>query len=990
MPPLCRDVARNGSSRIQDWFLNSQQAQLRGGAAGVFLFLLTLGSAGSAAFAQTSLTPTLAFGIDAIGNKSTAKTATFKNTQTVPLTITSIEVSGGTAPSDYAVSGNCPLKPSTLGAGQSCSITVVFTPSIAGSRTTTLTVADNASNSPQESVVMGTGVAPVTLLPVELSFGSVAEGIKSGAQTVVLTNVQLVPLKISDIAISGTAASDFAAGGNCPISPNTLGVGLSCNITVTFTPSAVGSLSASLTIADNASGSPQAVALMGNAIAPVIAVPSSQTFSSRTVGTTSGPQPVTITNHLSTELVFSSIAASGDFAISSNSCGAGIGAGVACTLAITFTPTGNGQRSGTITINDNAFGSPSVIALSGTGNDSNLNSITVTPTTGSVAAGGEQQFVATGHLTNGSLQVLTPYVTWNSSQTSIATITTGGLATGIGAGISSITANFGSISGSTTLTVAEAKSIAVTPGTASIAPGSTQKFTATGSSTSAGVDWSASCGSEGECGTFNPTHTASGGSTTYTAPSSAPFGNAVTALAVSSSDQSTSASANLAITSHISVIAIDAGIPLNSTTQAILPFVDGVTISVNWAGQNAYTDTTTCTTAPCTPTFDFSGYDTAIAGYTSATCGASLRGKGSPCIVNLAFPPVTALMSYNSGTPTWVFSQAWADTVGSAVQDTAFCSNYPQDTSADPLPPAAGIANINTKNCGANGSTQCTEATVATGVPAIWEKPYVTAINDWHQAIIQHYANTSYAAYLRLGVSISGEAAVTCSTINGVAGTGFESLTSPASAVGLKAAWTGAAVNQIAFNAAQRAKLDPEPTWQLMNTTNMGQDLEDINGNNGIDPSWAIAEADAVLAHQPYAIGSEGLQNGQMGSDLNNVANTFCTGPDCCSDDWCNVHTLVQGKVPAVELQECNLSNLAGGTTNCLDCIMAGTCTNDSQTLSQVLVLSAQEGTTAQELYLGELQCAFTQASYVSTAPSCTPAVSTAYAAAIEALATGQ
>jgi hypothetical protein len=79
----------------------------------------------------------------------------------------------------------------------------------------------------------------------------------------------------------------------------------------------------------------------------------------------------------------------------------------------------------------------------------------------------------------------------------------------------------------------------------------------------------------------------------------------------------------------------------------------------------------------------------------------------------------------------------------------------------------------------------------------------------------------------------------------------------------------------------------------------------------------------------------------------------------CCSDDWCNVHTLVQGKVPAVELQECNLTNPAGGTTGCLDCILAGTCTNDSQTLSQVLLLAAQHGTTVQELYLGELLCAF-------------------------------
>jgi hypothetical protein len=508
-------------------------------------------------------------------------------------------------------------------------------------------------------------------------------------------------------------------------------------------------------------------------------------------------------------------------------------------------------------------------------------------------------------------------------------------------------------------------------------------------STNAGVDWSVTCGSASDCGTLTPAHTASGVPATYTAPSTIPSGTTVAISAVSTASKSTSVSANVGIVS-IRVIAVDAQLPINSDAQSMLPYVDGVTLIVNWANGLLATDTTTCTTAPCTQSSDFTTVDNAIAAYTSATCGAMLRGAGSPCIVNLAFPAVAGLNSYNIETPTWVFSQAWATTVGSPVQDAAFCSNFPQNPDLNPLPPAAAIANINTSNCGANGTTACTATTVATGVPAIWEMPYVTAVNNWHKAIIQHYANVTYADYLRLGVSIADEAAVTCSTINSVAGTGFESLTSPANYEGLKAVWTGAAINQIAFNAAQRAALGTAPSWQLMNTVNMGQRLENINGQAGVDPTWAIAEADAILANQPYAIGTEGLQNGQMGSDVNDVDNTVCNGPDCCSDDWCNVHTMVQDKVPAVELQECNLSNPTGGTSNCLDCIMAGTCSNDSQTLSQVLVLSAQHGTTMQEMYLGEFQCAFDQASYVSTAPSCTPAVSAAYAAAIQTLATGQ
>jgi hypothetical protein len=508
-------------------------------------------------------------------------------------------------------------------------------------------------------------------------------------------------------------------------------------------------------------------------------------------------------------------------------------------------------------------------------------------------------------------------------------------------------------------------------------------------STNAGVDWSLSCGSASDCGTLNPAHTASGIPTAYTAPSAIPSGTTVAISAAATASKSTSASTNVSIVS-IRVLAVDVQLPINSEAQSMLPFVDGVTLIVNWANGVLATDTTTCTSAPCTQTSDFSAVDNAIAAYSGASCGEMLRGSGSPCIVNLAFPAVAGLNSYNIETPTWVFSQAWATTVGSPVQDAAFCSNFPQNPDLNPLPPAAAIANIQTSNCGANGTTACTATTVATGVPAIWETPYVTAVNNWHKAIIQHYANVTYADYLRLGVSIADEAAVTCSTINSVAGTGFESLTSPANDEGLKAAWTGAAVNQIAFNAAQRAALGTMPTWQLMNTVNMGQRLENISGQGGVDPTWAITEADAILANQPYAIGTEGLQNGQMGSDLNDVANTVCTGSDCCSDDWCNVHTLVQGKVPAVELQECNLSNPAGGTSNCLDCIMAGTCTNDSETLSQVLVLSAQHGTTMQELYLSELLCAFNQASYVNTAPSCTPAVSAAYASAIQTLATGQ
>ena len=333
-------------------------------------------------------------------------------------------------------------------------------------------------------LVLGSpALAQTKLSPSTLSFGSYPVGETSSPKTATFKNTQKVPLTINSIVISGgTAPADYAWGGNCPISPNTLAAGWSCNITVTFTPSALGSRTASLTITDSASNSPQSIALTGTGVSPVTVYPTSLTFASRLVGTTSPAKTVTLTNHLNTVLAMSSIAASGDFAVASNSCGSGVGAGLGCTIGVTFTPTGVGVRPGTLTINYGAFGSPTLITLSGTGNDTGLTSIVVTPTNPSMVAGNTLQFTATGHYKSGSTENLTPFVAWSSSNTSVATIGPGGLATGVASGTSSISATLGSITGSTKLTVTPPVlvSIAVTPANPSIAKGTTQQFTATG------------------------------------------------------------------------------------------------------------------------------------------------------------------------------------------------------------------------------------------------------------------------------------------------------------------------------------------------------------------------------------------------------------------------------------------------------------------------------------------------------------------------------
>jgi len=118
-----------------------------------------------------------------------------------------------------------------------------------------------------------------------------------------------------------------------------------------------------------------------------------------------------------------------------------------------------------------------------------LQSIVVTPSNATIGRKFSQQFTATGIFSDTSVQVLTKQVTWSSSNTAVVVISnasnSSGLATGVSLGSSTITARFGAITGSTTLTVINAtlQAIVVTPVNPSISVNSKQQFTATGSFT---------------------------------------------------------------------------------------------------------------------------------------------------------------------------------------------------------------------------------------------------------------------------------------------------------------------------------------------------------------------------------------------------------------------------------------------------------------------------------------------------------------------------
>src|SRR5207253_11469388 len=103
-----------------------------------------------------SPSPVPDFGSQSVGITSAAKAVTLSNPSSTALSITSIAFTG-TNPGDFGQTNNCPLSPSTLAANGTCTINVTFTPTATGARSATLSVTDNARNSPQTAGVSGTG-----------------------------------------------------------------------------------------------------------------------------------------------------------------------------------------------------------------------------------------------------------------------------------------------------------------------------------------------------------------------------------------------------------------------------------------------------------------------------------------------------------------------------------------------------------------------------------------------------------------------------------------------------------------------------------------------------------------------------------------------------------------------------------------------------------------------------------------------------------------
>ena len=312
----------------------------------------------------------LSFGNIVTGLTSSGKTVTLTNSSaSSTLTIASIVASGSFQTSTCG---------STLAPTSSCTITVKFAPSLPGVISGALSIYDNAPDSPQIVALAGTGLAPVSVTPLNLSFGTVAVGTTSGALTATVKNNSS-----SGTSLSYGASSDFAAtAGASNGCGSSLAGNSSCTIAVTFKPAQKGTTVGSLAVSAG-SFPTQTVNLGGSGsggASPTLSLsPTSWAFGNQVTGVSSAPKTVTVTNtNKGSAVSLNSLTASTDYSVTpsgASPCGSSLPAGGKCTFSVTFTPGSTGTIKGSVVIANTGAVTPLVYNLSGTG----VQPVTVSP-----------------------------------------------------------------------------------------------------------------------------------------------------------------------------------------------------------------------------------------------------------------------------------------------------------------------------------------------------------------------------------------------------------------------------------------------------------------------------------------------------------------------------------------------------------------------------------------------------------------------------------
>jgi hypothetical protein len=190
------------------------------------------------------------------GNVGVGTTGTTQNV-TLSAIGGSVSVTAITGQTDFVVSNVAPSLPATVSTTQSLTFQVAFKPGSAGlvSSPNGVSVVSNATNSPTEISLSGTGTTGLIVSTTSLSFGSVTEGTTSPSQNIMLT-ASGQSFNITSI----TVPAPFVLVGG-PL--GTLGANASETVQVAFAPTTTGAASGTMTVTSNAPTSPSMISLSG-------------------------------------------------------------------------------------------------------------------------------------------------------------------------------------------------------------------------------------------------------------------------------------------------------------------------------------------------------------------------------------------------------------------------------------------------------------------------------------------------------------------------------------------------------------------------------------------------------------------------------------------------------------------------------------------------------------------------------------------------------
>lgn len=254
---------------------------------------------------------------------------------------------------DFAITqNNCT---GSLVAGSTCSIVVTFTPTSLAVVSTTLTVSGTDANSAAVSdttSISGEGTpfpaGDLTISPTSYDFGSVVanEGTPTYTFTITSSGDPGSTVDISTVSVTGNG--DFAV-----TSENCLGAlaqGASCTVTVTYSPSAVATDNATLTVGgtdENTDAYNASATLAGEGTpfpAGALSIsPTSHDFGGLLAGVEDDTQVFTVTSSGDTgsEVTISSVSLSvtgGSYSVTANTCSGALAQGATCSITVEFDP----------------------------------------------------------------------------------------------------------------------------------------------------------------------------------------------------------------------------------------------------------------------------------------------------------------------------------------------------------------------------------------------------------------------------------------------------------------------------------------------------------------------------------------------------------------------------------------------------------------------------------------------------------------------------